>query len=115
MMINLQWMMVALLFYPNPQKVLMLGTAGGSLIHFLQHHYPDCHVTAVDLDAELLDILQHRDILPKASGKLDYVIDDAFSFLKSSEETFDLILVDLFITALSPRELIDPEITARTR
>lgn len=113
MMVNLQWMMAALLFYPRPERVLMLGTAGGSLLHFFRHYFPECHVTAVDCDAEMLEILKQRGILPPPSTKLDYVIDDAFSFLQTSTQTYDLLLIDLFVTAQSPRELIDREVTTR--
>ena len=52
---NLEYLMSVLLFMPAPRRVLMLGTAAGSLLHFLQHHFPQADITAVDIDAELIE------------------------------------------------------------
>ena len=50
---NLEFLMAALLFIQDPARILILGTAGGSLLHFLKHYYPDAHFTARDIDIEL--------------------------------------------------------------
>ena len=57
---NLQYLMGILLFLPTPQNILLLGTGGGSLIHFLKFHYPQCQLTSVDLDAELQDLMHQK-------------------------------------------------------
>ena len=67
---NLEYLMGVLLFIPAPQKILLLGTGGGSLIHFLRHHYPRSHLTSVDNDSELQDLIQQKMLLPEASENL---------------------------------------------
>jgi spermidine synthase len=103
---NLQYLIAVLLFMPQPKRILLLGTGGGSLVHFLRHHYPDSHLTSVDIDGELLDLMHEKMHLPKADDQLTYVIDDAAHYLQHCNQTFDLILVDIFIGDQSPDWLL---------
>ena len=41
-------------FHP-PRTVLMLGLAGGTAYRVLRHLLPECRLTAVDIDGELVD------------------------------------------------------------
>ena len=103
---NLQYLMGALLFLPPPRNILLLGTGGGSLIHFVRFHYPQCQLTSVDVDAELQELMHQKMLLPEADENLDYVIDDAAHFIKHCDRQFDLILVDIFSGSQSPDWLL---------
>jgi spermidine synthase len=104
---NLRFLMGILLFSPTPQNVLLLGTGGGSLIHFLRFQYPQCRLTSVEIDSELQALMHHRMLLPEADEKLTYVIDDAEHYLNHCQQQFDLILVDIFSGSQSPGWLLD--------
>ena len=104
---NLEYLMGVLLFIPAPQKILLLGTGGGSLIHFLRHHYPRSHLTSVDNDSELQDLIRQKMLLPEAGENLVYLIDDASHYLQHCEQKFDLILVDIFSGSQSPGWLLE--------
>jgi len=104
---NLQYLMGILLFLPTPANILILGTGGGSLIHFLRFYYPQCRLTSVDLDAELQDLMHEKMFLPWASEGLVYVVDDAAHYLHQCHQQFDLILVDIFAGSQSPDWLLD--------
>jgi len=104
---NLEFLMSVLLFIPAPRRILMLGTAAGSLLHFLRHHYPLADITAVDIDAELIERLLEMEILPTAGAGLDYVNADAAEFIAQCEQSYDLVLVDVFNGAQSPAWLLD--------
>lgn len=106
---NLEYLIAVLLFMPQPKRILLLGTGGGSLVHFLRHHYPDSHLTSIDIDGELLDLMHDKMILPQANDNLAYVIDDAANYLQHCDQTFDLILVDIFIGDQSPDWLLSTE------
>ena len=110
LMENLQMMMLSLLFHPRPQKVLLLGIAGGSIIHFLRYHYPQASIDAVDIDAEMVELLSGSGWLPSADDQLKFHLLDAFEFLQETEESYDLILLDLFIDTLTPVQLLDAEV-----
>jgi len=103
---NLRSLMGILLFLPPPERICLLGTGGGSLIHFLRFHYPKSHITAVEIDHELLEIMHAKMSLPRADDLLTYVIDDASHFIDTSEQKFDLIIADLFLGIQSPPWLL---------
>jgi spermidine synthase len=104
---NLEYLMGVLLFLPNPRNILLLGTGGGSLIHFVKFHYPQCRLTSVELDSELQALMHQNMLLPKADETLIYVIDDAANYLHSCSQKFDLILVDIFSGNQSPDWLLN--------
>jgi spermidine synthase len=104
---NLEYLMSVLLFVAAPQRILMLGTAAGSLLHFLRYHYPQADITAVDIDNELIEQLLELDILPPSDDRLTYICDDAQQIIKPGEQSFDLVIVDIFNGAQSPRWLLE--------
>ncbi len=104
---NLEHLVGLLLLLPEPENILLLGTGGGSLVHFLRFHYPKARLVAVDVDAELLDIMHQKMRLPKADPCLSYVIDDADHYLRHCTQRFDLILVDIFNGTQSPEWLLE--------
>ena len=106
---NLEYLMGVLLFIPDPERILMLGTAAGSLLHFLKHHYPCSDITTVDIDVELIEQLLKREILSPAQTGLSYVYDDAAHFVAHCDQTYDLILVDIFNGSQSPAWLLEKE------
>ena len=98
-----------LMFIPPPERICLLGVGAGCLIHFFRHHYPDQHITAVEIDGELLEIMHEHMALPNAGDHLTYVVDDAESFLQNNRENFDLILFDLFLGDKSPAWIMHEE------
>ncbi|MBT8436796.1 MAG: hypothetical protein KJP11_05450 [Gammaproteobacteria bacterium] len=104
---NLEYLMAVLLFIPVPERILMLGTAAGSLLHFLKHHYPCSDITTVDIDAALIEQLLRKEILPPAQPGLRYVYDDAAHFISNSDQSYDLVLVDIFNASQSPAWLLE--------
>jgi len=103
---NLEHMMSVLLFMPAPDRILMLGTAAGSLLHFLRYHYPQAQITAVDIDKHLVEKLLHLDILPAADERLSYLYADAADYIQHCRQDYDLVLVDVFDGARSPAWLL---------
>lgn len=93
---NLQYLMGILLFTPTPQKILLLGVGGGSLVHYFSHYLPQSDITGVEYDAELIDIAQQQLGLPGPSDRLHYQCLDARDFITASKQKFDLIVVDIF-------------------
>jgi len=85
-----------------PGRVLMLGLGAGSLTKFLLHHYPDIHIDAVDIRAKVIEVAKEYFSLPDASQRFNIYYSSAEQFLKTvPRQTYDLILVDLFLTSTS--------------
>jgi spermidine synthase len=99
---NLQYLMGVLLFIPSPERILILGVGGGSIIHFLRHYLPSAKITGIEYNAELLTIAQNQMGLPTPDETLEYVIDDARDFINQCQDQFDLIVVDIFDGGISP-------------
>ena len=108
---NLEYLVAVLLFIPRPERILMLGTAAGSLLHFLRYYYPEAAITAVDIDAEFIEKLLEIEILPPAQTGLSYVYDDAAHFVEHCDQNYDLILIDVFNGAQSPAWLLEKSTT----
>lgn len=104
---NLEYAMGCLMFLPKPQSILILGVAGGSLIHFFRHYLPDAHITGVDYDAELITLMHDQFLLPQADSHLTYEIADAQSWVENCTAKYDLIIVDLFDEQLMPHWISD--------
>ena len=108
---NLQYLMGILNFIPTPKKILLLGIGGGSMVHFFRYHFPDCELTGVDFDAELIEIAQQYLMLPKPSSKTQYISQDAQQFIAESTQQYDLIVVDIFNGSQSPEWLLSQKTT----
>ena len=104
---NLEYLMAVLLFIPDPRRILMLGTAAGSLVHFLRYHYPHSEITTVDIDSALIEQLLQKKFLPPADARLKYVHADAAQFISNCGQRYDLILVDIFSGSQSPAWLLE--------
>ena len=112
---NLQNMMTALLFTPRPESILVLGTAAGSLLHYLRDRMPEASLTAVDIDAVLVERLLQMRLLPEPGPGLEYVHADAAEWVPACERQFDLILIDVFNGARSPDWLLREDFSVALR
>jgi spermidine synthase len=78
-----------------PRSVLMLGLAGGTAFRVLRHLLPDCRLTAIDIDAEII-ALARRHMELDALG-IEIVIDDAYGWLARNRRTFDVVIDDIYL------------------
>lgn len=78
-------------------NALLLGLGGGSVIKTLRDEFNFTNkITAIEIDPVLIDLASNEfDI--KTSEQLDIISGDASEFVQNTSETFDLIIVDLFI------------------
>jgi spermidine synthase len=78
-----------------PRSVLMLGLAGGTAFRVLRHLLPDCRLTAVDIDPEIVD-LANKHMHLEALG-IEVVIGDAYAWLEENQRTFDVVIDDIYL------------------
>lgn len=91
---------------PRPRSVLMLGLAGGTAFRVIRHLLPDCRLTAVDIDPEIVDLArEHMDL---DSLGIEVVIGDAYPWLAANRRTFDVVIDDIYLAGKTdvfrPRE-----------
>ncbi|EKD87445.1 MAG: Spermine synthase [uncultured bacterium] len=76
-----------------PKSILVLGIAGGTVIHLLHQWYPEAKITAVDIDQTMIDIGKKYFEL----GKIKNLIlkkSDANTYVQK-KSAYDIIIVDL--------------------
>lgn len=80
---------------PQPRSVLMLGLAGGTAFRVIRHLLPDCRLTAVDIDPEIVDLARaHMDL---DSLGIEVVIGDAYAWLTNNRRSFDVVIDDIYL------------------
>ena len=83
----------------SQQKInnaLILGFGAGSLASILRNELKmNCKITGVEIDEEVIHIAKKYFNADKIND-VKIVIDDAQHFLESTNEKFDLIVIDLF-------------------
>lgn len=92
-------MLLPLLLHPVgtwPRSVLMIGLGAGALLKFLHRHVPACTLTAVEIDQAVIVAAQQHFRVPSADPRVRIVCGDAFEWIGSDRERYDLILADGF-------------------
>ena len=89
-----------------PRSVLMLGLAGGTACRVLRHLLPDCALTAIDIDAEIVGLArEHMDL---DSLGIEVHTTDAYPWLARNRRTFDVVFDDIYLAGKTdvfrPRE-----------
>ena len=66
-------------------SVLLMGLGGGSLVLHFQHYFPNCHVTAVEIDPAMVEISQSWFglVQDKKQNRLHLVTDDAIAYVEA--------------------------------
>ena len=95
---------------PDVKNILVLGIAGGNVIHLLHAIYPDATITGVDIDKRMINIGKKYFGLEALNG-LTCTVGDAKNFVKNAaikKKQWDMIVVDIFIGAQIPDFIQDP-------
>ena len=84
---------------PDIRRILVLGVAGGTVIHLLHAMYPDANIVGVEIDTEMIRIGKKYFGLDRVEG-LTLVESDANVFLAKAvraKKHWDMILVDTHV------------------
>ena len=78
-----------------PRSVLMLGLAGGTACRVLRHLLPECKLTAIDIDAEIVALAHtHMDM---AALDIEIITTDAYPWLARNRRRFDVVFDDIYL------------------
>lgn len=83
------------------RKALFLGSAGGTALKQLVQVYPEVEVTGVELDPKVVEVA-NRFFEMGDHPRIRQVVADARWYLRQSEERYDLIYIDLYVTGHIP-------------
>lgn len=89
---------VPLLAHPRPRKVLVIGGGDGGILREVLKHQEVHRATLVEIDKRVIDFsIKH---MPKISGncfgdkRVEVVIGDGAKFVASTNEKYDVVIVD---------------------
>ncbi|HHA18235.1 MAG TPA: spermidine synthase [Methylophaga sp.] len=93
-------MMACLLLNGNPEKVLIIGLGGGSLVKFLLHHFPECQIDVVEYREDVVKVAHGYFNVPENDSRLNIYLGDGYLFTQEcfyrADDNYDLILVDAY-------------------
>jgi spermidine synthase len=91
------------------KNILLLGLGAGSVIQTIREEFhSNATIEAVEIDPEIIEIAL-KDFKINRLKNVNIINADAFEYLMSSQTSYDLIIVDLFIIDTIPREFTSPE------
>jgi spermidine synthase len=91
----------------NFNSVLVLGVAGGSVIHTLVNDIKfKGKITGVELDSDVIVLAKKYFDLDKFQN-LELIIGDAFEFVLKTKDKYDLIIIDIFLDTTMPNFLFE--------
>jgi spermidine synthase len=89
-------MFASYLYQPHPRRVLIVGLGGGAMVRFLTHHEPQVRIDAVEIDPAVVRLAdQYFDV--RSGGNVRVHTADAVKFVESTEDRYDVILMDAFL------------------
>lgn len=93
-----QEMMVWMLFNSRPNHIVQLGLGAGSLTKFCYHEFPESHVTAIELNPNVINICRATFHLPPDDDRLSVIQMDAADYIASQQDrhNIDILQVDLY-------------------
>ncbi|MFM2057786.1 MAG: spermidine synthase [Pseudomonadota bacterium] len=104
-------MMGCLLLAAPPQRVLMIGLGGGSMIKYCHRHLAQTALTVVEIDPQVI-ALRERFMVPPDDARLQVLCADGADFLRQTDQRWDIIMVDGFTYDGQPPELCSPDFYA---
>ncbi|MCL6415038.1 hypothetical protein MIB92_05205 [Aestuariirhabdus sp. Z084] len=102
-----QAMLMASAFFDQPpQRAMMAGLGGGSMIHSLLRIHPQLHLEVLELRAAVIETARQFFLLDRAPAHRIHNIDA--THFKGHGEGYDLIISDLFLdNCMNPAQLAE--------
>jgi len=86
----------------KPDQVLLLGFGLGSIPYMLEKKFDQLfRYTAVEIDENVL-YLANKYTLPELKSAINIIAADAFAFVQSCNECYDMICMDVFLDDIVP-------------
>lgn len=102
------YMHLALALKPDAKRVLVLGLGGGAITKRFWHDYPGVTVDSVEIDPVVVDVARTYFWLPE-DDRSRVFIEDARRYVQSTDETYDIVIVDAYYSDSLPFHLTTEE------
>ncbi|NTW28141.1 MAG: fused MFS/spermidine synthase [Coriobacteriia bacterium] len=92
----------------DAEWTLVLGLGGGSVVKRMWRDYPAMHIDVVELDPDVVEIAHELFALP-LDERITVTVADGRDFVATSDDIYDIIIVDAFDDDRVPRQLMTEE------
>jgi spermidine synthase len=107
-------MHVGLAYRPQAKRVLFIGLGGGSIPKRVWRDFPDVQMDVVEIDGEVVNVARKFFAFPD-DPRVEVHVKDGRRFLQTTDERYDLIMVDAFYSDSVPAHLTTREFVALAR
>ncbi|QBY04326.1 spermidine synthase [Thalassotalea sp. HSM 43] len=112
-----KYMMAALVFHPNPKRVLIIGLGGGTLSNTLAQMYPGIVIDNVEIDPAVIKVARKYFDFRESEQVKSYPQDGRI-FIKRAlrkEQQYDVVILDAFNGEYIPEHLLTKEFLQETQ
>ncbi len=99
---------LALALKPDAQRVLALGLGGGTVQKRMWRDYPQMQIDTVEIDPVVVEVAEKYFELPR-DERLAVYVQDGRRFVQTTEELYDIIIVDTYYADAIPFHLTTQE------
>tara|TARA_B100000945_G_scaffold79985_1_gene61717 strand:- start:866 stop:1636 length:771 start_codon:yes stop_codon:yes gene_type:complete len=99
-----RFMVLGLIFCPDPKSALHLGLGGGSIPRWLHFHFPELQQKVIEKNASVIEAANRFFDFP-VDKRLCVIHEDAEKIIPKLESKFDLIFLDAFGEYGAPEEV----------
>ena len=87
-------MMAFLLFHRAPSDIALIGLGGGSIAKYIHRHLPECRLTALEINPEVVAAARAYFQLPQDDDRLAVITGDGAAYVHGNPDSQDVLLVD---------------------
>ena len=91
-----QAMLLSLIYFPSPKRIVLLGLGGGSLVHALHRYDPSILIDVAELRPQVIKVAQDWFSLPIDNDRLNLNAADAHEYMAEFNGEADLIFADVY-------------------
>jgi spermidine synthase len=99
-------MLSGVIFTQQPQHILLAGTGGGATARYFAKRFPDVCGQAVELSDVIATVAQDYFEFPD-NNNWHLLTDDIQSYVKTSQQLYDVMVIDIAEDKLTPEWIID--------
>jgi spermidine synthase len=111
----LRYLFASYLFCPEPQRVLIVGLGGGSMVHYLQQTDPEVKIDAVEIDPLVVKLAADM-FGTQPSENVNIVTADGLKFIADAEDgSYDVIYMDAFLKPSAETDETGAPLALRTQ
>jgi len=103
--------LTSLLVQDNPQRILIIGLGGGTLMHTYSTLFPQAEIIVAEIDEAVVSVAEEY-FAYKSTDKIKTVTEDGRLYIKRAglrNEKFDLVILDAFNGDYIPEHLMSAE------